>query len=306
MSLLLDRILAFTIALATVMPGAAQSERKDVRFQLHNGYLIVVKGSIGELKNLSFVIDTGSYRSVLDERIVRKLHLKSAGSVEDLALNHVVEMDGVLIPNLSWGGITVASLNVLVADLSPISRYTGIHEDLVLGLDILRQASFQVDFKSRRIHFGGNQEPENSIPFMPNVPYLIVETIIDGHSERLLVDTGTDSLSVLADRLPIERQSLRMVGVGRDIIGAFPYTRLAVKQVLLGNSEVCSAAVFSVPTIPESRFDGNLAPRILGASKIYFDFERWRFGWDKRKGHADRCAPVTRTAESVASTLNHR
>lgn len=303
-----DRIVAFAMAMAmaTAIPSAGQSEPKDVRFQLQNGYLIVVKGSIGELKNLSFVVDTGSYRTVLDERIARKLHLRSARSAEDIAPNHILEMDGVLIPQLTWGGITVASLNALVFDLSPISRYTGIHEDLVLGLDILHQASFQIDFRSRRIHFGGNQEPENSIPFMPNVPYLIVETSIDGHSDRLLVDTGTDSLSVFADRLPNDGQLVRTVGMGRDIIGAFPFTRLAAKQVLLGNSEVCGAAVFSIPAIPESRFDGSLAPRVLGASKIYFDFERWRFGWDKRKGHSDQCAPFPRSAESVASTLNHR
>jgi len=81
----LKKILAFTILLVSALPVAGQAERKDIPFELHSGYLIVVKGSIGKLKNLSFVLDTGSYRSVLDERIARKLHLPSAGLVEGLS-----------------------------------------------------------------------------------------------------------------------------------------------------------------------------------------------------------------------------
>jgi hypothetical protein len=250
----------------------------------------VVKGSIGKLKNLSFVVDTGSYRSVLDDRIARKLHLKSAGSVEAFAPNHVVPMDSVLVPELSWGGETISSLSALVFDLSLISRYMGIHEDMVVGLDVLRQASFQVDFKGRRIHLGGDQKPEISIPFVPNVPYLMVAITIDGHPERLLLATGADGLAVFADRLPNDSQPLRTVGVGRDVSGSVPFTRLTVKKVLLGNTIVCGAPIFSISAMPESRYDGFLAPRILGASKIYFDFERRRFGWDTLSGQIDNCA----------------
>ncbi len=302
----LKGILAFTIVLVTAMPGAGQSERKDIPFELHNGYLVVVKGSIGNLKNLSFVVDTGSYRSVLDERIARKLHLKSAGSIEELAPNHIVQMGKVLVPELTWGDATMASFSPLVFDLSPIFKHIGIHGDMLLGLDVLHQTSFQVDFRSRRIHFGGNQEPEISIPFVPNVPYLIVETSIDGYPEKLLLDTASDSLTVFGDRLPNDGQSLRTAGVGRDVSGSVPFTQLTGKLVLLGNSIVCGAPVFSISAMRESRYDGSLAPRILGASKIYFDFERRRFGWDTLKGHVDHCASAPTSATSVASADNHK
>lgn len=297
----LKGILAFTIVLVTAMPVAAQTERKDIPFELHNGYLIVVKGSIGKLKNLSFVVDTGSYRSVVDERIARKLLLKSAGSIEELAPNRIVRSDTVLVPELSWGDVSTTSVRALVCDLSPISRFTGIHEDLVLGLDVLlRQTRFQIDFRSRRIHFGWNQEPEISIPFVPNVPYPVVEGSIDGHSEKLLLDTGADSLTVFADRLPNVGQGLRTVGVGRDVRGSIPFTQFTGNQVLLGNTTVCGASVFAIPAMTESRYDGTLAPRILGASKIYFDFERRRFGWDTLDGHVDHCASARTSAESVS------
>jgi hypothetical protein len=302
----LKGILAFTIVLVTAMPVVGQAERKDIPFELHNGYLIVVKGSIGKLKNLSFVVDTGSYRSVLDERIARKLHLQSAGSVGELAPNHIVQMDSVLISELTWGDLTTTSLNPLVFDLSPISRYIGMHEDMLLGLDVLRQTSFQVDFRLRRIHFGHNQEPEISIPFVPNLPYVVVEASIDGHTEKLLLDTASDSLTVFADRLPNDGQTLRTVSAGRDVSGSVPFTELTGRQVILGNSIVCGAPVFSISAMSETRYDGFLAPRVLGASKIYFDFERRRFGWDTLTGQVDQCASARKSAESVESTVNHR
>ena len=116
----LKRVLALVVALATAKPVPGQSERRDIPFKLHNGYLIVVKGSIGKLKNLSFVVDTGSYRSILDQRIAHKLHLKFSRSVEERALNHIVTMDSVLMPGLSWGRRTATPVNALVFDLSPI------------------------------------------------------------------------------------------------------------------------------------------------------------------------------------------
>jgi len=302
----LKRILAFTIVLVTAMSVAGQSERKDIPFELHNGYLIVIKGSIGKLKNLSFVVDTGSYRSVLDEGTARKLRLQSNGLVEGLAPNHIVQMDSVLLPQLTWGDLTTTSFSALVFDLSPISRHIGIHGDMLLGLDVLQQTSFQVDFRSRKIHFGRNQEPETSIPFVRNVPYLVVETSIDGRSEKLLLDTASDSVTVFADRLPNDGQSPRTMGAGRDVSGSVPFTQLTGKEVILGNSIVCGAPVFSISAVSEPRYDGFLAPRILGASKIYFDFERRRFGWDTPKGHVDRCVSPPTSAESVAPALNHR
>ena len=296
----LKGILAFTMVLVTILPVTGQSERKDIPFELHNGYMIVVKGSIGRLKNLSFVVDTGSYRSVLDERIARKLHLQSAESVEELAPNHIIQMHSVLVPGLTWGDLTTTSFKGLVFDLSPISRHIGIHGDMLVGLDVLRQASFQVDFRSRRIHFGRDQEPEISIPFVPNLPYLAVEANINGHLDKLLIDTAADSLAVFDGRLPNDGQSVRMVGVGRDVSGSVPFIELTDKQVLLGNSIVCGAPVFLIPAMHESRHDGYLAPRILGASKIYFDFERRRFGWDTLNGHVDHCDVARARAESAS------
>jgi len=66
-----------------------------------------------------------------------------------------------------------------------------------VGLNVLRQSSFQIDCQSRKSHFGWLPRPENSARFEPNVPILIVESRIDGHFVKLLLDTSIISCKLI-------------------------------------------------------------------------------------------------------------
>ena len=282
----LNRWAAMGLLLLAANAAAGQATGQEVPFELYNGYLIVVKGSVGDLKNLSLVVDTGACHTVVDERIAHKLHLKPLGSVDQTAPSHIVAMKRVLLPQLSWKGGTVTALNSLTFDLSPISSHLGIRIDLVLGLDVLKQSNFQIDFRSRKIYLGGLQEPENSVPLEPNLKYPIIEARINGQKVRLLMDTGSDGLAVLADRLPKENFLLLTGERGRDLKGAFSFSRIAAAQVFLGDVEIRDAKVFLLPPMPETTImDGNFSPNTLKASSIYFDFAHNRFGWDQLKSN---------------------
>ena len=64
------RRVATALALAALSLAAqlavGENARNEVPFKLYRGYVIVVRGSIGNLKNLNFLIDTGAVPSVLD------------------------------------------------------------------------------------------------------------------------------------------------------------------------------------------------------------------------------------------------
>lgn len=65
---------------ATVPPNHAGQEMPSqgptkVSFQLHRGYLVIVEGSIGNLGKLNFLVDTGAYPSVVDQKIAHVLGL---------------------------------------------------------------------------------------------------------------------------------------------------------------------------------------------------------------------------------------
>lgn len=47
-----------------------------IPFQLHRGYLVVVKGSIGEI-SLNLLVDTGSATTVVDRQLREKLKLRT-------------------------------------------------------------------------------------------------------------------------------------------------------------------------------------------------------------------------------------
>jgi hypothetical protein len=54
----------------------------ELPIQLYRDYLVVVEGSIGNMEKLTFIIDTGAYPSMIDQRIVTALGLwESDGKV---------------------------------------------------------------------------------------------------------------------------------------------------------------------------------------------------------------------------------
>jgi hypothetical protein len=175
----------------------------------------------------------------------------------------------------------VGNLN-LTSDLSSISTYVGKRIDLLLGLDVLCQDSFEIDYESRRIRFGDLPTPKNSVPFERNVPRLVVESHIDGYFVNLLVDSGSDSLAVFTDRLPKKSFPPALEQIGHDGGGPVWFTQITPLQVLVGRNELAGQRIFLLPPRLEAQgYDGTLAPVALGAPRIYFDFKRMRFGWDE-------------------------
>lgn len=273
-------VFAIGVSLLATLSVAGPANRKEIPVELRGGFLIVAKGSIGHLKDLSFVIDTGSHHTIVDEKIAHRAHLRKSGTVEQLAPSHTVQMQRVRVQDWSWAGKTLPALETLAFDLSPMSRWLGVQIDAILGLDVLCSSSFEVDYRYRRIYFGLLSTPENSVAFEHNLKALVVPSRVDGRPLHLLVDTGSDSLAIFADRL----KELNVPGgneKGRDLSGAVSFKTIHATQVQLGDRRLHDVQVFVTPAMPETQgYDGSLAPTAIGATRIYFDFERMRFGWD--------------------------
>jgi hypothetical protein len=54
----------------------------ELSIQLYKDYLVVVEGSIGTLEKLTFIIDTGAYPSMIDQRISTTLGLSERNGKE--------------------------------------------------------------------------------------------------------------------------------------------------------------------------------------------------------------------------------
>ena len=47
----------------------------EIPFKLHDGFAIVVRGSVGRQANLNFLVDTGAVPSAIHQRVARELNL---------------------------------------------------------------------------------------------------------------------------------------------------------------------------------------------------------------------------------------
>jgi len=78
--------------------------------RLYWGYLVVVEGSIGNIQKLNFLVDTGAYPSVVDQKIACSLGLAEQPGRVNLS-NKSVQTRLVVLPSLLLGPVHVESLH---------------------------------------------------------------------------------------------------------------------------------------------------------------------------------------------------
>src|SRR4029077_14131755 len=133
-------------AIAPADPVATEAEplahvAVKLPIRLYWGYLVIVEGSIGKAQKLHFLVDTGTYPSMVDQKIAHNLGLVEQPARVNLS-NTTVQMRLVTLPSLLPGPVRVEALPVLTQDLSFLRKALGYKVDAIIGLDILRKSSF--------------------------------------------------------------------------------------------------------------------------------------------------------------------
>jgi len=258
----------------------AQSPIK-LPIRLHWGYLVVVEGSIGN-QRLNFLIDTGAYPSVVDQKIAHELGLAEEPSRVNLS-NKSIQTRRVVLPNLLLGPVHAESLPVLSEDLSFLQRATGYKVDAIVGLDVLRKSSFTIDYRAKEILFGPVESLSFSASFETGPPIVTVRMRFQTRQLLLAIDTGGPDLMLFNSRLPdsIGFQELGTEKVA-DVSGAFQRRRVRIPGVFLGNEKIGEQIAFVIDDQKDDgdRFDGVLGVRGPQFWKVAFDFERRRFSWE--------------------------
>jgi hypothetical protein len=73
--------MAVIVCVGGLVPVTGSEPPAEVPFELLQRHLVVVKGSIGALRNRLLLIDTGTIPSVIDRRIAAKLRVSSEPSL---------------------------------------------------------------------------------------------------------------------------------------------------------------------------------------------------------------------------------
>src|SRR5258708_20017152 len=169
-------------------------------FHLHSGYLVIAEGSIGNVQKLHFLVDTGAFPSVVDEKITHSLGLAEQSARVTLS-NKSVQTRMVMLPSLLLGPIHVESLPVLTQDLSFFHKALGYKVDAIIGLDVLRKISFSINYRTKEMFFGPIERLTFSAPFETDTPIVTILMETQHRPLHLVIDRGRSSALLFQTRL---------------------------------------------------------------------------------------------------------
>jgi predicted aspartyl protease len=258
-----------TVLLLVAHPAArGNTERQALRFDLYRDYLIVARGSAGPLKGLNFLLDTGASPTVIDRRLSQKLHLEELPATIAV-LDGSVQAGQATLPSLNFGPMRRDNLPVLIEDLSFFQKALPVHIDAVVGLDVLGQTAFEIDYPSREIHFGPLPQLANSLAMQMKAGLAIVDAELNHVSLHLLVDTGASSLIIFEPSTPRPISPLKVSAA----IGEAERKQVWLHSVRLGEAQFGQEPAFMVRSRADGNhdFDGLMSPAALGITKIAID-----------------------------------
>jgi predicted aspartyl protease len=273
-------VAVFATLLASGLPRPATNPIDGVPFDLFQHHLVVTKGSIGPLNNLSLLIDTGTIPSVVDGRIARRLRLQSEPS-QLVAFGQRVDIRSAMLDGIRIGSLQSSPVPAAVGDLSYLE---GVRVDAIVGLDVLARTSFSIDYRAYRMRFAPEGREESVAPLELAWPFMTVRMTVAGQQVRLLVDTGSPDLVLFKARMPASLSNPPWKGdkTVQYASGPARLTRLELRDAGLGTLTWDKLPAWSLDRpldgYPPS-VDGVLGTAALGCRRVRFDFEKGEFGW---------------------------
>jgi predicted aspartyl protease len=277
-------ILLILLTAAGVPAASGYTKSPELRFDLYHDYLIVVRGSAGPVKGLNFLLDTGANPTILDRQLARSLHLDELPGLL-AGVNGTVAAGKAIVPSLQLGPMRRDNLPVVVEDLSFFYKAIPVHIDAVIGLDVVGQSPFEIDYGAREIHFGPIPSLKNALRLQMKRGLPLVDVQLDQTSAQMVLDTGASSLILFAPRTPSVASPVRISAVQQSshTMGEFAGKTVWLHSLRLGQAEFRREPAVLVQSRPETAddFDGLVSPALLGITKIAIDLDQGVFAFNR-------------------------
>jgi predicted aspartyl protease len=272
------------LALSTAGWAKRSEEVQEIPFKLYRNHLVVVVGSLGRLEQKNLLIDTGTNPTVVDEATAQELGLEQIdqSTVRVNVVDAMVPTYYSILPKLGVGPLSHEAMRVAVSNLSWLHDQAGIRVDAVIGLDVLSQVNFQIDYQSKRISFGAIRVPRWAVPMVSADHLLMVQAKLNGIPAELMVDTGGSSLVLFAEKLPKSGgwQTLGTKVTFSNLAGHTALQKVLLKGLRIGETDLSGTIALVADTPACCDFQGILGISGRQFKRITFDFKRHLVGFE--------------------------
>ena len=203
--------------------------------------------------------------------------------------SQTVQVQRAVVPSVQLGPIQAQSVPVMVVDLRRVEEGFGVRIDAIIGLDVLIQSSFTIDYRSKKIFFGpvkrSGAAAQFHVQYKAGAPYVVVPVDVNDHTFRLLLDTGARDLILFEARVWSQLGGLRAGRTEITLTAAGEERRreLQLPDVRLGKTGFGKRKGFlwDIPAYSLRELDGLVGPASLGLRRIAFDFEHRTLTWER-------------------------
>lgn len=241
-----------SIADGHLMPGTS------VPVDVYQGYLVVVSGQIGGFKGKqNFVVDTGTSPSMLDSRIAHKMGLPVTDSTL-VAVGTKVQIGRIVLPQLDLGPIHATDVHMNVADLSWLEQLLSMPIAGLVGMDVLTQTTFRLDYDRKELQFGDVDDAGIPVRYDRRTHLALADATMQGQPVRLVVDTGTDMIVVYGHTWETLASATKVQGLPKSRSVATPVLtgQIVDPQLELDGVLFHASRTFYIPSAAAKGYDG--------------------------------------------------
>lgn len=281
------KIVFLVMGLAMTSTQIRGTDKPDeVPFKLVQGFGIVVRGEIGSMKDMNFLLDTGAVPSVLGQRAASQMGIRGArGSL--MLLNKDSQAEYVTIDEVRMGWIQADHLPMVVVDLAHLEQRLGTRIDVIIGLDFFVGQDISIDYKHRKITRGLSGQARHAVAAetfsAAGAPYWVLPISLGGQALRVLLDTGANDVGLFTR--PATR-SFKLVSSGTIAHESATTNEKAATlpsiTLVMSDDKFKNQVAVVVGDAPDAlrEIDGVLGPTALGITRIELDWEQKCLRWD--------------------------
>jgi predicted aspartyl protease len=247
--------------------------RTSVPVGVYQGYLVVVSGQIGgEKGKQNFVIDTGTSPSMLNLRVAHKMGLPVTDSTL-VAVGTKVQIGRTVLPQLELGLIHATDVHMNVMDLSWLEQLLSMPIAGLVGMDLLSQASFRLDYDSRELQFGDVDDMGIPVRYDRRTHLALADATVQGQPVRLVVDTGTDMIVVYGHTWETLASATKVVSLPKSRSVAAPVLtgQIVDPQLELDGVLFHASRTFYVPSAAAKGYEGIVGVTALKLHGLSFN-----------------------------------